>query len=607
LPVRPLLVPCLLATALSGQVSSSADEVALRRAVSGLAEPLHARAAADALVALGAAAVPPLQALVDAPQRYVEPRDRVLGALFVLGRLGAAAVPALPAVERACGDHDAAIARQALWALGEVGRAAPEDQRADLAARLETATDYLAQVTRARLRLGSAPATARLRDELASADPAAVVAACHFLHPPLPAGIDGDGGPAAWRELVHRQLALALAPAALPWDEHVLRPAAPDLAAAWLGLGGGDADLLVGRGLLQHWDAQLRRKGLSRLAGDETAPLGVRAELLRLLFDQDAEVRQLAAWQFGAWGRAGLLALPALLRLEDKDPDVGMRLSCRKACGDLRTAWADQAAGLAAFEARLRGGAEAPLPAPGDAAGATLLAELLCGAEWTDAAVVRRLLPTPVAGRALPPDLQIAVLRLCANLDGGIRAVAAGWIARHGRDAGLGDPSRAMLFACLSSGADDGNLVEALAWVLAGADATEAELRRAGAHGSPRVQVHALCELAKRRAQLTADEEKRVRALLGEARTVLLDSDESGDKFKLGVDCRPFVDAAATLLLAAAGASFDVGPLLALASAGSDEAAAVRRWLAARDFQALGALLEARMREALRVDAAVPP
>src|SRR5262249_8724394 len=172
------------------------------------------------------------------------------------------------------------------------------------------------------------------------------------------------------------------------------------------------------------------------------------------------------------------------------------------------------------------------------------------------------------------------------------------WIARHGRAAGLGDPSRALLFACLSSGADDGNLVEALAWVLAGASASDAELRRACAHSSPRVQVRALCELSRRRAALTGDDEKRVRALLGEAaRRVLLDSDEGSDKFGLDVDCRPFVDAAATLALAAAGASFDVGPLLALAPAGSDEAATVRRALAAGDFLALGALLEAKMRE----------
>src|SRR5262249_9030266 len=129
-----------------------------------------------------------------------------------------------------------------------------------------------------------------------------------------------------------------------------------------------------------------------------------------------------------------------------------------------------------------------PLPPPADAAAATLLAEVLCGAEWTDAAVVRRLLPAAAAGGALPAVLQIAALRLCANLDRDVRAVAAAWVARNGRAAGLGDPSRALLFACLSSGADDGSLVEALAWVLAGADASDAELRRASAHGSPRVQ-----------------------------------------------------------------------------------------------------------------------
>src|SRR5262245_39768434 len=137
----------------------------LQRAIDDLGEPLRAPTAADVLVRAGAAAVPRVAAVVVVPQRYVEPRSRVLGALYVLGRLGRPALAALPGLESAAQDRDWGIADQALWALAEVGQYADPAARAQLADGLGTRR-LPVRVCRSRLLLGDAPGDEALRADL---------------------------------------------------------------------------------------------------------------------------------------------------------------------------------------------------------------------------------------------------------------------------------------------------------------------------------------------------------------------------------------------------------------------------------------------------------
>ncbi|MGE3174868.1 MAG: hypothetical protein AB7O97_19725 [Planctomycetota bacterium] len=602
LPLPALLAVVLLGAAASAPAQDPSTDRAIARAVDDLAEPSRARAAAATLLRHDPeTVVPRLAALVIVPQRYVEPRQRVLASLFVLGRFGAAARLAVPALLNAVRDRDWGVADQALWALAEVGQYGDEAEREAWAAEI-AGTHLTARVARERLRLGRCRDAAVVAAGIGAEEPAAVTAACLLLQPPLPGPLAGGPARESLRELLHARLAEALAPAEFPWQQPPLRSAASALAAAWTECAAaGVGDVLVGRGLLQHFDARLRRRGLDQIEPLGAASLAERAELLPLLFDADAEIRQVAAWAFGSFGARGLPALPGLRRLGGLDGDVGVRMACAAVADDVLQAHGsgEHAPLLAAIDARLRGRADQPLELPRDAFGCELLCEVLCGAEWTEAAVVRRLLPTPPAGTVVPAALRAAVLRYAVNTDPELRLVAATWLARHARPADA-DLERHLDAIAEFRGVVDPAFVEMLAWVRAGPGAAPTALLTALQHPSPRVVVRAACEWLQLPAAAPFD--------AGVARR-LLEQVERGardDFWLLGVDLGPEVRAAATLLLVAHGEDgVDRGALRLVAPPGVDRA----EWLLAdhprAECAALARRLEAQVQELLEVPAGV--
>lgn len=615
MPVRLLALLLSCTPALPGQASSSAEQP-VERLIEDLADPLRAAAAAELLEQVGASAVPALARLIVVPQRYVEPRPRVLSAIYVLGRLGAQALPAIAALEDAALARDEAVAAQAAWALGEVGVHAAAEERDRLAARLDglLRARFAAQVARERLLLGPAPALGTISAALAAGEAEPVIAACRVLRPPLPEALCNEPVRQQWRQLVHARLAAALQPVAMPWDPAPLRFAVGDLASAWLGLGGTEADLVVGRGLLQHFDPLLRRRGLLLVAAAPEPAFEVRAEVLPLLFDAEAELRQVAASACGRWRRQGLLALAPLRQLGRDDGDVGVRMACSSAADEVArsVAAAGAEAWVAAVDDRLQGRDPAPLPMPSAAAGLELLGELLRGAEWCGAGTLALLLPQPAAGRPAPAALLPAVLRLCANRDPALGAQAAGWLARHGRGAGLRAPDATLFRAAALLGPTDGCLAEALAWLLAGRDAPPEAVRTALGHPSARVFVRAAAECLARGMAPGADDEAHLRRRLAAPEgLVLLHDPDSGDTLGLGVDFQSEVVAAAALALHANGRAaidpFVLRWLQRLAPADGDAAAWVERHLAERAHGALLAALEARMRQLMQVPAEVAP
>ncbi len=621
---RTVLFALSFAAAVCGQ-DTVVGVPPIERAIDDLADPSRARPAADALVRLGDAALAQLAAVVTVPQRYVEPRPRVLGALYVLGRLGPAALPVLPRIVAAIDDRDWGVADQALWALAEVGQYGTVEQRVEWVASIRD-QHFVARVSRQRLLLAIEPALDDLRRGLCADDPALVTAACLQVRAgqwPAPRVRD------ELRACLHRQLDVALQPLVVPWDAGPMRAAASALAAAWLALDGGSAtaaalavaphaegesvdgnSLLLGRGLLRHYDPALRRRALPLLAGLGGAGLTERAELLPLLVDGDAELRQLAVWTVLGLGRNGLLALPLLRRLQREDGDIGVRMACSSVADDLLRSCAagDEVALLAAIDERLQGADRSPPPLPTEPRLLELLTQIWCGAEWTEAAMARRLVPEPRRGMPLPPPLCRAVLRYGINVEPELRAFAAAWFVRHGRDAvGIGLEQELDRMAAMT-GSEDPALVEMLAWVRAGEDASEAELRVALLHHNPRVVVRAAVQWLRRGDATAPLDRDAVRQL------ARLEVDGAGGPMPevggrpaprwwlLGFDLGDDVAAAVALLLLAAGEpEVDLGVLRLLAPPGGDATDWVRDQVAARAFAALATRLETQMRERLNL------
>lgn len=610
-PALPaLLLAALCADPAAAQVAAS-SAVAIERALDDLAEPARAHAAADALVAIGDDAVPRLAALLTVPQRYVEPRLRTLGALYVLARLGAAALPALPAIESACSDRDGGIAEQALWTLGEVGPFATPERRAQLQAALRP-WPFAARVASVRLQLSAQPAAEQLRADVCAADAARVTAACLAMRVP---GCTKAAALADLRGCLRIQLEVALRPLAAPWEQNPLRPAAGALAAAFVGIAGANGveprDLLVGRGLLHHQDVALRRRALPLLRDLGALPLHERAELLPLLLDGDAELRQMAAWTFQGLGRRGLLALPLLRRLQTLDSDVGMRMACTTVGDELRAAYPEPAAAalLAAVEQRLGDPALAapPLPWPTDGDAVAALVEILCGAEWAEKAVVERLLPLPPAGTVVPPELFAAVLRLCINVDPEIRRLAAAWLVRHGPGAVPTDLEATFAAMAATLGFEDVGWHEVLAWLRAGPHVADAELAAAMRHGNVRVAVRAVAAWCVREHPgelLDRDELRR--------QVAAVDAEPDGARWRLaGLDLARERRTAAALALAAAGdaeARATPAAFAWLAPRDRDGTEWAAAHLAQHGYAALARELEARLVATLEVpDGIAPP
>lgn len=606
MPAR-LLTACLAAVpALGAQEPDSPRERLLAHAIAGLADPVRSVAAAESLVRMGPAAVAPLAQLVAIPQRHVEPRSRVLAALYVLGRLGADALPALATIHNATRDRDGAIATQAMWVLGEVGLHAAEEVRADIARQWVPSGSHAQQVTCVRLRLGAAPDPEQFAACLASARAGEVVAACRLLAAPVGRSMLGGDARERWLGMVHRQLEVALAPAGLPWEETRLRAAAADLAAAQLALGGAD-DLLAGRGLLRHYEPLHRRRGLALVAGARDEPRAVRAELLPLLFDQEAEVRQLAARTFGRWGARGLLALPALRRLSSRDEDVAVRAACASVAGDLVRSVAEGPGreALLALDARLQGRVPGPPPVPADPAALQVVVEMLCGGEWCDADAVERLLVRPARGVPVPAGLATAVLRYCANRDPALRAVAAAWLCRHGHAAHITGFEEVVRQANWVSGSRDAVLFEALAWLRAGPEAGDEQVREAFGHANARVVLRALAEWVARGAGTGPGDAAALQDLLSEE-----PSDAwGGSRWRvLAADLGPEVRTAAKLAQFAAGLLRPPHePPWEATFPDEGSAAWMRERYAARDWGTLLGFLEQRARRRLAVPDGVAP
>jgi len=459
-------------------------------AIADLAEPQKAHAAAEFLERLGPKALPALRAVLQAQHRLQEPDLRVCNTLYVLGRMGRGAVAALPDVRDVVDAERNDRQRQALWAMGQICAFAGEDERgscADVVARHRRDADgLLCGLVRERLRLSTQPGVERLRFDLKTnyAD-LEVAAADHLaatLDQPLPERDE-------LLELVQQALARELARDDLPWRDREVA-AAPYLAAVLVAVRGVGSDLLVARGLLHHFDAFERRRGLVLLReADDLAPVE-RADMLSLLWDADADVAEYAVGTLLAWASNGVIGLAPLRHLAARPGDAAFQRRRREAA-DRIVAATPAAADL---DAVLAGNAASGVPA------AELFHLVLLGAEWCADDSCKRLLAD--AHDIVDATTIGAVRRLLANACAETRAAAWSWLACRGRALLAAWPEAedeiGWLPIVIAYPATAGLTMELHAWMLAGADAKVAELRTALDGDASRLVLRAICELVRR-------------------------------------------------------------------------------------------------------------
>jgi len=295
-------------------------------------------------------------------------------------------------------------------------------------------------------------------------------------------------------------------------------------------------------------------------------------------------------------------------------------MACTSVADDLLRAagGTDDASGalLAAIDARLRGADETPLPLPTDPAAVDLLVQILCGAEWSEATVVRRLLPVVPPGTAAPRAVCDAVLRFCINVDDGLRALAGAWLVRHGQPLADTDLERTVARMAEMTGRYDPVPVEVLAWLRAGPDAPVARLAAAAGHDNARVVVRATAELLRHVAAQPvtqpAAREAVPATVLDAARAALQPLPDAKAQLlrwvAAGVDLAPETEAAATLLLLAGGAApVDRSPLRLLAPRGVDADDWIDAQVRAGAFADLAARLESDVVALLEVPAGIAP
>lgn len=293
--------------------------------------------ACSLLEAAGARAVGALtQVLRDLQVPRTGASERAQMALYVLGRLQARAVSALPEVRAIYASNwDVAVRAQALWAMGQLTiwsdaeeefvatrRCLEKHQTSDLPGLLFASL-------RTRLDLGPAPDPVDLRRRLLSGDAADIVA------------VAATAGQVAWDEeftaTLHERLVIAFADDREAWDSDRRLWSTVDAIAAGL-WDAGMRDAVCALGLLRHWDPCRQRQGLLFLADVEPASARAREAIVACLFARDREVRELALAVIRTWQDEALAALHALQICSRGRDDAWARV-CAAAADHIVAAW----------------------------------------------------------------------------------------------------------------------------------------------------------------------------------------------------------------------------------------------------------------------------
>jgi hypothetical protein len=493
-----LRVRTALTALLGACVAAQGAQIDCAAEVAQLADPGVAMVASARLVAAGPEAVPALRRLLAAPDA-----PGACAALYVLGRLGAAARPALPEVEDCLGLGSLPVRNQALWAVAQIAAATRDRELCrECAACLDLKCTgeqdaFLFDEAHERLQLALGKPLelewtgGKWTESTWPSYSPGRLAACAQA---VASGVV-TATPVQWRQF-GELLARAVARHDRPWlDEQRLAPAAGELAAAFVARGdpvAGDVAL----GLLRHWDPELRRRGLASLSAP-LAPAAQRA-VVDLLWDRDAGVQLAALRTVAGWGAAALPALAPLRQWAEFGGGFGAR--CGDAAEQILTAAANgddrRLALLREVDEALRGRL---VPQKGGRYDATMRAAIgavLYGCRGVDARALGDLIDLAFARAGAEPAVVDALIHLLDRSDEAVCRTSLTALARLGRTVLDQVPD----FAAVCAGVGGADALEAKAQITAGADATLAELCSAIEDPDVRVAIRALAELHARGA-----------------------------------------------------------------------------------------------------------
>jgi hypothetical protein len=504
-----VLLSLLAATAVLPAQAPIVRERCLK-AIANLTDFVAGEDALRELVHLGNLAVPVLKEALDNPAL---PSDRRLLVLEALGRMGQAGTAALPRLLRELEDSDGRTAhgQRELWCIGRIAPfALPANRSAAVQALVEMRErrDY-SGVAVEKLLGWTTPIDGgkkHLLDDESHDDDLALLAVCEAIELGL---VIGD---AEWTTAARERLQAELvdkqqhATGWLPQFTygHLIGVIAVDL----LLLGAPETPALR-RGLLWHRDSQWRLRALINGVDDRGDDAMTVADVVSMLTDPARSVRSGGLHWFTANAARSLSALPALSALASTSQDprqaVQFAAAVHTILGTLAAADPATVALRSAIEQVLLG---QPVDVDAGTAGAgecALLAVVLAhcgGAEPERLAALLDLADRRHCRSAALADGLVALLRT---------ARAATWgpalrlFCAQGRLAAAAVAAFPNGMMGASSVGSERDLFEAAAWVLAGRDATVAELQAAAGDDNPRVVVRALCELAERDADLHAD------------------------------------------------------------------------------------------------------
>lgn len=300
-----LTLYCMLAQPLAAQTDWDATAE-----VANLADPAQRARAISRLLSLGKQAVPALEAcLAD----HGAPATQLDAALFVTGKLanklGADSLPLLEPLHGLFRVHPTeSVRRQALWALGCVGVFAPPQQADDLrqnlaSLRRQVQDGRLHQVVCSRLFLVDLSPEAILTASRGPAWgwPERMAQAQNLAAGVLQANDD-------LLDDYQQRLEDFAAPRPWPWQLPTGEAWCVGEYAAVLFQLRGTRSRAVARGLVRHWDPELRHEGLLQLSSHALAETDVLA-LATCAADGDRRVRDLALQLLRDQGANGIPAL----------------------------------------------------------------------------------------------------------------------------------------------------------------------------------------------------------------------------------------------------------------------------------------------------------
>jgi len=411
----------------------------VQQAIEALADPATAPDAITRLQHLGAYAVPKLQELLRHNRRREVPPVARGNALFALGRMGRAALPALTELRDVIQFDEEWIATQACWTLSALAPFMTKEQLAATVKELETALFDVRRYWLGRVLVVQAEIPGETEEQglvaMLEQSDLECIAACRWLTcQPERRWEQKDEMLTRIRHRLDRLLQRA------PVSWFGQRPGnftAGDLAAAWLQLSGEPADLAVARGLLEHWEAERRMRGVRRLhEKGASAPLLERADLVGRLWDSETGIALAAASAFAAWGKAAVVALPALRLHERTHQNAELAKACGKAadavlgaCGDLPPC--DRAL-LLAIDAALRGQPAQAGAGPFTVAGLSLASETLLMAQWNDLASLDAVLRIVEDAGPCRDDAIRHVFGWLQHEEKVTAELAMAWLARRG-------------------------------------------------------------------------------------------------------------------------------------------------------------------------------